>query len=169
MCACQDLDPEAVLTPDEAREVQQKIERATKEMRTEAAWAAASRRAGVFFGLPDEQESGVTHAYEALREFTAGVRVVGSEAPDEFFSKGGQDVDGGTGARADVDGARPSELPTDMPSAEFIRFNAAGLQTMLAEGCLFGWLLWRAENEAVDVLAGSGAESSLLTSPATPV
>ena len=45
-----DLDPQAVLSLEEAMAIKQDIQKSTREMRSEAAWAAASRRAG-----PNEQ------------------------------------------------------------------------------------------------------------------
>jgi len=121
-----------------------------------------------------------------LREFTVGVQVVAPAQQSEFFnspSEGeaggegggsrGQGAEAGAGAAAVNGGVAP------LPSAEFVRFNAAGLQALLAEGCLFGWMLWQAEAEAMAVLAAAPDDGSasartaegsslLLTPPAAP-
>ena len=48
-------------------------------------------------------------------------------------------------------------------TGEFVRFNAAGLQAILAEGCLYGWHLWGAEAAARAQLGA--AKNELLTPP----
>ena len=89
------LDEQQRVSPAEAKEIQQSILKAAKLMKSEAAWAAASRRAGSLFGLP--RESGTDAAawdesegYEAVREFSAGVQLVSPGRRDEFFSAGGE-------------------------------------------------------------------------------
>ena len=161
------LSDDETVTAAEAQAMTAAIQRATKEMKTEAAWLAASARAGSLLGLPrDECAEGEAARYESLRDFTVGVQVVGSAQQEEFFAappseSGTPDSEGAGGA------AEPGV--DQLPTAEFVRFNAAGLQAMLAEGCLFGWLLWGAEAAARDMLASSAnAEDSLLAPPATP-
>jgi len=182
------LDGERRLSGAEASALKAGIERSTKQPKTEAAWAAASRRAGAFFALPREGGEGSEggFGYESLREFTVGVQVVAPAQQSEFFnspSEGeaggegggsrGQGAEAGAGAAAVNGGVAP------LPSAEFVRFNAAGLQALLAEGCLFGWMLWQAEAEAMAVLAAAPDDGSasartaegsslLLTPPAAP-
>lgn len=166
-----DLDPEAVLTPTEARLVQESIQRATREMRTEAAWATASRRAGALLGLPRDADDEASWGYEALREFTVGVQVVGAAQQEEFFASGAEEdaaADSGGDAGGSASGVGGMAAPL-LPSAEFVRFNAKGLQCMLAEGCFFGWCLWRAESEAIRLIDGTGAEASLLMPPSKTI
>ena len=165
-----DLDDETTLTGEEARAVTARIQRATREMRCEVAWLAASRRAGVLLQLPQDEDA--SFGYEALREFTVGVQVVGAAQQSEFFApsdEGRADAAGG-GAMEKLKGAVASAVSAAdaMPAADLVRFNAAGLQAMLAEGCLYGWHLWGAEAEAMDILADSDAEEALLVPPATP-
>ena len=108
-----DLDDETVLTADAARAVQRAIQRSTRMMKTEAAWAVTSRRAGRMFNLPNpnlpnpnlpsgEQVQGAGYSgdaswdsslgFEALRDFTVGVQVVGAARQDEFFSTATDDA-----------------------------------------------------------------------------
>ena len=179
---------ERVLSPAEARAVQELIQRSTREMRSEAAWAAASRRAGTLFALPSDdlaEDVDVTASlsaggFEQLREFTAGVQVVSSTQQDEFF----QPPPDSGGSNRDVDNSSSSVVPppppqdpvaadtsSALPQADFVRFNAAGLQAVLAEGCLYGWHLWGAELGAREQLEswvssdGEDAASILLTQP----
>ena len=56
---------------------------------------------------------------------------------------------------------------SDLPIADYLRFNAAGLQAMLSEGCLYGWLLWGVEAEVADQLSPEAA-SALLVPPKAP-
>jgi hypothetical protein len=141
-------------------------------MKSEVAWAAASRRAGTLLGLPPPTDHELG-GHELLRDFTVGVQVVSSSQQEEFFasgaSEGGDSArdDAGDDAGGDASGdAASAAAVTEMPTAEFIRFNAAGLQAMLAEACLYGWFLWGAEVEARTVLtegaAGEGATEALL-------
>ena len=166
------LDDDAVLSPEEARAVAEQIQRSTREMKSEVAWAAASRRAGTLLGLPPPTDHELG-GHELLRDFTVGVQVVSSSQQEEFFasgaSEGGDSArdDAGDDAGGDASGdAASAAAVTEMPTAEFIRFNAAGLQAMLAEACLYGWFLWGAEVEARTVLtegaAGEGATEALL-------
>ena len=159
------LSDDETVTAVEAQEMTAAIQRATTEMKTEAAWLAASGRAGSLLGLPhDEGAEGEAARYESLRDFTVGVQVVGSAQQEEFFAS--PPSESGT---PDAEGAAEPDGVDPLPTAEFVRFNAAGLQAMLAEGCLFGWLLWGAEAAARDMLESSASdEDSLLAPPATP-
>ena len=161
------LDDETRLTPEEAGQIQKMIVATAKQMRSEAAWAAASRRAGALFALPreggaEEEELGGwddSQGYEALREFSSGVQVVAPSQQDEFFAKpNGDGALGGVGPGGPID---------PLPTAEFVRFNAAGLQAILAEGCLYGWHLWGAEAAARAQLGA--AKDELLTPPVATV
>ena len=178
-----DLDEEAVLTAAEAQALSARIQRATREMKSEIAWAAASRRAGRVLCLPTEataedgESSGLGSSLggvELLREFTTGVQVVGAGQQEEFFSAGstldgegsegeGEGDEGGATVAGDI---FAGQLFGNLPVGDFVRFNAAGLQAMLAEACLFGWFLWKAEAEASDVLGPGPASDTLLVPPA---
>ena len=165
-----DLDDERVLTPEEARALQREIRRSTRLTRTEAAWAVGSRRAGGFFAVertPEDTPEGTqvsndsSAGYEDLREFTVGVQVVTSAQQDEFFAASGERADEAAGEAAglsqgdeDPDGAASAvgRLPESLPTADLVRFNAAGLQALLSESCLYGWHLWGAEAAARAVL-----------------
>ena len=171
-----DLDPQAVLSLEEAMAIKQDIQKSTREMRSEAAWAAASRRAGTFFGLQRDHERDAVAAdamggeaaagYEMLREFTVGVQVVGSAQQEEFFAASSdQAPDGLVG---DLAAAAAAAANGFLPAGDFVRFNAAGLQAMMAEGCVFGWHLWGAEAEARVLLESVGGDEALLAPPATP-
>ena len=169
------LDDEQRLSPAEARDIQASIQASAKRMRSEAAWAAASRRAGNLFRLAreggeEEEAWDASRGFEALRRFSSGVQVVGAAQQDEFFRAEGPqaaaatpEAEAGGGEAAGRTLGEVSELPT----AEFVRFNTAGLQATLAEGCLFGWHLWGAESgaRAQLVAAGEGAAEALLTPP----
>ena len=183
------LDEDTRLSPDEAAAITTAIETASKQMRSEVAWMAASERAGSLFRLPrgggaagdgDGGElSGAGGAaaeesplgFEALREFTVGIQVVGSAQQDEFFAPPSSKQDGDDGDRSGDDSTvAPSQVASALPEADFVRFNAAGLQALLAEGCLYGWFLWGAEAETKELLKASqieGADAALLVPPAT--
>ena len=92
-------------------------------------------RRRALFALPreggTEEEEGLggwddSQGYEALREFSSGVQVVAPSQQDEFFAKpNGDGALGGVGPGGPID---------PLPTAEFVRFNAAGLQAILARG-----------------------------------
>ena len=119
-------------------------------MRSEVAWAAASRRAGGLFGLPGH-ESSTSLGVEDLRLFSKGVQVVASAQQAEFFSL----------ASAYTEAER-DEVVAALPSASFIPFNVAGLQCALAEACLFGWHLWGAEAAASAALGDATARALMI-------
>ena len=123
-------------------------------MRSEVAWAAASRRAASLFGLP-APESSTSLGVEDLRLFSKGVQVVTPSQQAEFFSSPADE----TGRDEEVAAAT---FAAPLPSASFIPFNAAGLQCALAEACLFGWQLWGAEAAAS---AGCRLLWEMLTAP----
>ena len=55
-----------------------------------------------------------------------------------------------------------------LPTAELVPFNALGLQSLLAEGCLFGWNLWGAESGMrgqLEYNGGEGLVKALLPPP----
>ena len=136
-------------------------------MRSEVTWAAASRRAGAFFGLP-RGEARLSLGYEELRLFSKGVQVVAPSQQAEFFAAPSADADAPPPPAEEEDEAPP--LPaaaSELPTASFLPFNAAGLQCVLAEGCLYGWHLWGAEAAARAQLGA--AKDVLLTPPATLV
>merc|ERR1719291_406300 len=126
-------------------------------MRSEAAWAAASRRAGAFFLLPPEGEAPAAAAaaggveigdearFDSLRDFSAGVQLVSPGRTDEFF-------------RSPATPPSQADTASALPPAEFVPFNSAGLQALLAEGCLFGWLLWGSESNARAQLGSLGEQ-----------
>jgi len=171
-----DLDDQAVLSPEEAMAIKQTIQKSTREMKSEAAWAAASRRAGTFFGLKREHERDAVAAdaigseaapgFEQLREFTVGVQVVGSAQQEEFFAASSDQAPDGLVGDLAADAAAAAN--GFLPAGDFVRFNAAGLQAMMAEGCLFGWHLWGAEADARVLVESAGSEEALLAPPATP-
>lgn len=172
------LDDETVLTAAEAQQIKVRIEEAAQQMRSEVAWAAASRRAASFFELPSEDASGGAEGsggalggvgqalgHEPLRIFSKGVQVVGGAQQDEFFATDGEmAAAAATASEANDDEATESEpaAPALLPTAEFVPFNAAGLQCALSEACLFGWHLWGAEIRAEAEL-GEGGAAVLLT------
>ena len=167
------LDESTRLAPDEARAITAAIERASKLTKSEAAWAAVSRRAATVFGLARGADGADGDGFDSLApgEFTAGVQVVASAQQEEFFARpaDGEAAEGRSGdaggASADSAAAAAGELPT----ADLIRFHAEALQCLLAEGCLYGWLLWGAEAEVASLLArADGAAEALLVPPATP-
>jgi len=160
--AAMGLEEEAVLAPREAQALQDTIQRATQEMKTEAAWTVASRRAGLFFALQRDKESPDSIqedalGYEALRRFSVGVQVVAAAQQEEFFAAAPQE----TAQPRETAEAAPGALPT----GEFVRFNAAGLQALLGEACLFGWHLWGAETAAIEALEGRGEDAAALLQP----
>jgi hypothetical protein len=174
------LDDEQRLTPAEAEEVQIAIQESTKHMKSEAAWAAASRRAGNLFALDraEGDDEGVwdeSRGFESLRVFSTGVQVVAASQQEEFFRPQGEerpppppdstdeDPAAGRSAGGPLDGLSDAELP----AAAFVRFTSAGLQAILAEGCLFGWHLWGAEAgaRAQLVSVGDAAADALLLPP----
>ena len=59
-------------------------------------------------------------------------------------------------SKSEEDGGDGLADVADLPTADFVRFNAAGLQAALAEGCLYGWSLWGAEAGARDQIAACG-------------
>ena len=88
---------------EEAQAVVKAIQASTRQMKSEAAWAVASRRAGHFFGLPrtagthdsdggelDTESDGPPAddgaGFEGLRTFTTQVQVVGAAQQEEFFA-----------------------------------------------------------------------------------
>ena len=83
------------------------------------------------------------------------MQVVAPSQQDEFFAK--PNGDGALG------GVGPGGPIAPLPTAQFVRFNAAGLQAILAEGCLYGWHLWGAEAAARAQLGA--AKDELLTPP----
>ena len=97
------LADDAMLAPEEAQAVVMAIQASTRQMKSEAAWAVASRRAGHFFGLPrtagthdsdggelDTESDGPPAddgaGFEGLRTFTTQVQVVGAAQQEEFFA-----------------------------------------------------------------------------------
>ena len=156
-------------------------------MKSEAAWAAASRRAGTLFALSRESEAedaaldaalagegggaawDDSLGFEALREFSSGVQVVGASQQEEFFRSPDEEEATATAAAADDSeaAAAAAAAATQLPTAEFIKFHTAGLQAVLSEGCLYGWHLWGAEAgaRAQLVAAGDAAVEALLTPP----
>jgi len=149
------LSDESVVSAQEAQQIKGRIEQAAQMMRSEVAWAAASRRAGGLFGLPGH-ESSTSLGVEDLRLFSKGVQVVASAQQAEFFSS--------PSAEAERDEVVAATMAEALPSASFIPFNAAGLQCALAEACLFGWHLWGAEAAASAAL-GDATARALMTPP----
>ena len=190
------LEDDSVLSPVEAQQMVAAIQQTTRCMKSEAAWVVASRRAGAFFAIPkqetdeqgadgkgadgaaEESAESASLGYEALREFTTQVQVVASAQQEEFFAAPpprdltaegtGSDGAGSDGSKG-ADAVSEPSVPSELPMASFIGFNAAGLQAALAEGCLFGWHLWGAEAQARGELLACGADGAveaLLTPPA---
>ena len=167
------LSDDQSLSPEEAREIVEEIQRSTRLTKSEVAWAVASRRAGAFFGLdlPEEAQAEAILGYEQLRTFTTGVQVVGAAQQEEFFSEApAADESLAEAEAADADEAEVGSVPSvvePLPVASFVRFNTAGLQALLSEACLFGWHLWGAEAEARSVLEANApsAVAALLTRP----
>ena len=138
-------------------------------MRSEVTWAAASRRAGAFFGLP-RGEARLSLGYEELRLFSKGVQVVAPSQQAEFFAAPSADADAPPPAEEEEEEAPPlpaAAAASELPTASFLPFNAAGLQCVLAEGCLYGWHLWGAETAASKGL-GDAAARALMTPPERP-
>ena len=148
------LSDETVVSAQEAQQIKGRIEQAAQMMRSEVAWAAASRRAASLFGLP-APESSTSLGVEDLRLFSKGVQVVTPSQQAEFFSSPADE----TGRDEEVAAAT---FAAPLPSASFIPFNAAGLQCALAEGCLFGWQLWGAETAASQALGDTTASALML-------
>mmetsp|Transcript_14089 Transcript_14089/g.36460 ORF Transcript_14089/g.36460 Transcript_14089/m.36460 type:complete len:458 (-) Transcript_14089:138-1511(-) len=176
------LDENQRLTAEEAKAITDAIQLTAKQMKSEAAWVAASRRAGVFFQLPwigpnDAPRAAAISAatfddslgYEQLRTFTASVQIVSAAQQTEFFQPDVGESSADEGAPSVLPAASAVPTVDELPSAEFVAFNAAGLQALLAEGCLYGWHLWGAEAgaRAQLVQAGVGEEAidELLTPP----
>jgi len=175
------LNDETMLTAAEAQQIKARIEEAAQQMRSEVAWAAASRRAASFFELPSEDAPGAEGGgaalggvgqalgYEPLRMFSKGVQVVGGAQQSEFFATEDEVAAAAAAASeaaeeaADEDKAAEPEPAAAalLPTAEFVPFNAAGLQCALSEACLFGWHLWGAELRAEAELGEGGAEALL--------
>jgi len=115
---------------------------AEREMRSEVAWVAASRRAESVLSLRGEEveeEEASAHGgggHSALREFPVGEEELGLITNE--------------GHAAEHDR---------------VHYSATGFQTMLAEACLYGWFLADAEAEARSLLQRDAAEA-LLTPPA---
>jgi hypothetical protein len=176
-----------------ARRVKEEIETATRRTKTDAAWAVASVRAGVYFELDDpgappsgdagggsvgaDGSRGVTVSrYEELREFTTGVQVIRPAVVDEFFDTGGEGHPPAEPARDGTENQPAAEpgaggvaeatatLPPPLPRASFVRFNAAGLQALCCEACLVGYTLWGVEREALTLL-GEEASRELMPPP----
>ena len=147
------LSDESVISAQEAQEIKGRIEQAAQMMRSEVAWAAASRRAGGLFGLPGH-ESSTSLGVEDLRLFSKGVQVVAASQQAEFFSSPSDEAGRNEEAAATI--AAP------LPSASFVPFNAAGLQCALAEACLFGWHLWGAEAAASYALGDATARALMI-------
>jgi hypothetical protein len=169
------LDESTRLAPKEARAITAAIERASKLTKSEPAWAAVSRRAASIFGLARGGDGADEDGFGLLApgEFTAGVQVVASAQQEEFFARASSPGEAETSRSGSADdGAAAADSAAaaleagKLPSADLIRFNSAGLQCLLAEGCLYGWLLWGAEAEATSLLAGAeGAAEALLVPP----
>jgi len=71
------------------------------------------------------------------------------------------------GAREAGGGVRAESVPLPpMPRASFVRFNAAGLQSLCCEASVLGYALWAAENDAL-ALVGEGARPLLMPPPET--
>ena len=183
------LTDEQTLNPQEAAALTGRIKEATRKMRSEAAWAVASRRAGLLFGLDPKADADdevmekvegafddSSRGYEQLRAFTSQVQVVSAGQQEEFFASDGSRLD-----RKDEGGDKKEEevvveskagggsgAAFELPTAEFVPFNALGLQSLLAEGCLFGWNLWGAESGMrgqLEYNGGEGLVEALLPPP----
>ena len=154
------LSDETVVSAQEAQQIKGRIEQAAQMMRSEVAWAAASRRAASLFGLP-APESSTSLGVEDLRLFSKGVQVVTPSQQAEFFSSPADE----SGRDEEVAAAT---FAAPLPSASFIPFNAAGLQCALAEGCLFGWQLWGAETAASQALGDATARALMLPPERVP-
>jgi hypothetical protein len=117
--------------------------------------------------------------YDELREFSTSVQVVGEGSVAEFFAlddeqsateaEGGGSADGTSGdtpaaaesADAPAPGKSRGEIRREMssmPSAKFVRFNAAGLQLLCAEASVLGYALWVADSAARTALTGAGVD-----------
>ena len=181
------LQEDATLSPAEAQAVVQAIQTSTRRMKSEAAWAVASRRAGDFFDISGRASASAAESaaesaaaaddgagYEELRTFTTQVQVVGAAQQEEFFASSSRDG-GSAGAAEDEESAATDAETQDggggdpfaLPIGSFVAFNTAGLQACLAEACLFGWHLWGAEAQARARLeaAAPGAAERLLVPP----
>lgn len=160
------LDDQQVLTPTEARAIQETIQRSAREMKSEVAWMVASRRAGSMMNLAHEAKDSLD-GYEQLREFTTGVQAVERSRLDEFFAKrhSDSDKDERSISQQEVPTGSSPESPSAasfLPMGDFIPFNAAGLQALLAEGCLYGWFLWSVETKVRSALGVKGADALLV-------
>lgn len=111
------------------------------------------------------------------RQFTSAVQVVSASQQDEFFAggseaateQGASPVDSGAAEAAGGGAAGELGGRDALPTAEWVLFNAAGLQALLAEGCLYGWHLWGAEAGArahLKLCGGDATAAALLTPPA---
>ena len=173
------LDDNQRLSAEEAKALIHEIQRCAKQMKSEAAWVAASRRAGTFFRLPwigpdgEPRDDAISAApfddslgYEQLRTFTASVQVVSAAQQAEFFKAPSGDEEAPS-PKPPSTSATPAVV--ELPTADFVAFNAAGLQALLAEGSLYGWHLWGAEAGAraqlVQAGVGKKAIDALLTPP----
>jgi hypothetical protein len=173
------LDDNQRLSAEEAKALIHEIQRCAKQMKSEAAWVAASRRAGTFFRLPwigpdgEPRDDAISAApfddslgYEQLPTFTASVQVVSAAEQAEFFKAPSGDEEAPSPKPPST-----SETPAvvELPTADFVAFNSAGLQALLAEGSLYGWHLWGAEAGAraqlVQAGVGKKAIDALLTPP----
>lgn len=153
-----DLDPDNV--PEE-------VDRASRGMKSEVAWAAASRRAARFFKLHEKKEDTgfdeidtwkMPLGFEELRVFARGLTVAYDDEVEKHFRVEGEAAP--TFPSADVDDKRPV--------GDFVPFNQAGLQTLLAEGCLYGWHLWAIEvgiKQNLRQVGGDDVVEMLLTAP----
>jgi hypothetical protein len=147
------LSDESVVSAQEAQQIKGRIEQAAQMMRSEVAWATASRRAASLFGLPGH-ESSTSLGVEDLRLFSKGVQVVAPSQQAEFFSSPSDEA----GRNEEV----AATIAAPLPSASFVSFNAAGLQCALAEACLFGWQLWGAEAAASRALGDAAARALMI-------
>lgn len=147
------LSDESVVSAQEAQQIKGRIEQAAQMMRSEVAWATASRRAASLFGLPGH-ESSTSLGVEDLRLFSKGVQVVAPSQQAEFFSSPSDEA----GRNEEV----AATIAAPLPSASFVPFNAAGLQCALAEACLFGWQLWGAEAAASRALGDAAARALMI-------
>ena len=90
--------------------------------------------------------------------FDTCVQVVSPAQQEEFFARAAEaeaaDEAVARGAAEKGDDGAAAEVAA-LPTGDFLRFNAAGLQALLAEGCLFGWHVWGAETQLRRVLAAS--------------
>lgn len=128
---------EAEKAPEiEGRNADQAVQPAADNLESDGRIAAAgiAARAGESALALEDAPLG----FEQLREFTTGVQVCSAAQQEEFFSALAQNPELAEQMASSRDEGA-------LPTGDFMRFNAAALQCLLAEACLYGWHLWATE------------------------